>query len=381
MRIVIAPDSFKGSLTAVEAAEAIEAGIRSVLPDADIVCLPLADGGEGTVDAWLGARSGRLVTRSVVGPLGESVEAAYGVLDGNDPKTAIVESAAASGFRLVPRHLLNPLHTTTYGTGELIRHALESGCTRVVVGLGGTATNDGGVGALQALGARFVDGAGYTICTPITAAHLPQIASIRAPSRAQVNVVLASDVMNRLTGPDGASAVYGPQKGATPEIVAMLDAGLGYVAEIFRRDFGVDVTARPAAGAAGGLGAALMAWFGAEARSGIDLLLDTCGFDDLIATADWVVTGEGAIDRQTLSGKAVAGVVRRCSRANVRVLAIGGSVDPETADALLALGATGVSAASPPSMEREQAMREARQLVADAVAEAFRTDGKKKRTT
>lgn len=377
MKIVIAPDSFKGSLTAVEAAEAMATGVRRTFPDAQIVCIPMADGGEGTVDAWLRVRPGHREVRTVTGPLGEPVEAAFGVLD-DEYSTAVIESAAASGLMLVPTVRRNPLLTTTYGTGELIRHAIDAGCRRLIIGLGGTATNDCGAGALQALGLEFEDDGGKLLTEPISGGTLANIASALRPStsvwgqRGSGTVILASDVMNPLTGPDGASAVYGPQKGATPEMVSVLDAALAHFAAILKLDLGPDVVDVPGAGAAGGLGGALMAYFGAKAQSGIDLILDAAGFDNAIRDADVVITGEGSIDRQTLSGKAVAGVLRRCRAAGATAVAIGGIVEPGVVEELKTAGLAAVEAAAPIGMSRDEAMRRAAELVAAAAARVSR---------
>jgi len=349
------------------------AGARRAYPTADIVTIPLADGGEGTVDAWLRACGGRLVTCPVTGPIAAPMDAVYGILGDNE--TAIVETAAASGLTLVPPAQRNPLNTTTYGTGQLIRHAIESGVCRLVIGLGGSATNDGGAGALQALGVRFLDVDGKALPYPITGGMVEMIASIDLTGAVMtdgVEVVIASDVMNPLTGPTGASAVFGPQKGATPEIVIRLDNALGHLASIIKRDMGRDILSFPGGGAAGGLGAALMAFFGSTARSGIDLILDAAHFDEAAADADYVITGEGSVDSQTLSGKAVAGVVKRCKAiGNASVIAIGGIVDVEIISELKEAGVTAVEAASPTGMAVDEAMARAAELVEAAVERAL----------
>jgi len=351
-------------------------GARRAYPDANIVTIPLADGGEGTVDAWLRACGGRLVTHRVAGPLAAPMDAVYGILGDNE--TAIVETAAASGLTLVPPAQRNPLNTTTYGTGQLIRHAIESGVCRLVIGLGGSATNDGGTGVLQALGVRFIDVDGNEVPAPITGGMVETIASIdlttavKLPDDDGVEIILASDVMNPLTGPTGASAVFGPQKGATPEIVTRLDNALGHLASIIKRDMGRDILSVPGGGAAGGLGAALMAFFGSTARSGIDLILDAAHFDEAAADADYVITGEGSVDSQTLSGKAVAGVVKRCKTiGNASVIAIGGIVDVEIISELKEAGVTAVEAASPTGMAVDEAMARAAELVEAAVERAL----------
>jgi glycerate kinase len=381
MKIVIAPDSFKGSLSAADAAEAMAAGVKQVFPNAETVLIPLADGGEGTVDAWIRACGGRLEVRRVTGPLGETMSASFGAL-ADDDRTAVVETAAASGLTLVPMDRRNPLHTTTYGTGELIRHAIESGTRRVIIGLGGSATNDGGAGALQALGVRFVDPQGAPIPIPATGTTLASIVAFDGSAAmaipGDVEIVLASDVMNPLIGEAGASAVYGPQKGATPEMVAALDMALTHYASILARDLGVDVANVPGAGAAGGLGAALMAFFGAHSRSGIDLILDAAGFDDAAVDADFVITGEGSIDGQTLSGKAVAGVVSRIKKlGGAVVIAVGGIVDDAAREDLNRAGVDFIEAASPADMPRDEAMARAAELVEAATSRVLEIAARK----
>jgi glycerate kinase len=375
MKIIIAPDSFKGSLTAVQAAEAMAAGVRRVRPDAEVVLLPLADGGEGTVESLVLATGGRRETLQVTGPLGEPVEAVWGRLGVAagipDGGTAVVEMAAAAGLPLVPPARRDPRRTTTYGVGELLRLALDTGVTRIIVGLGGSATNDGGAGMMQALGVRFWDAAGKSLPEPITGGDLPRLAHIEAGSLARfavIEIIIASDVTNPLLGPSGASAVYGPQKGADAGIVAELDAALAQYAVVLRRDLGRDVAERPGAGAAGGMGAGLMAFLDARMQSGIDLVLDAARFEERAAGADWLLTGEGRIDAQTLHGKTIAGVLRRCQPLGIPTVAFGGSVDDAASEQLAAFGLRAAFPIVSGPMLLEDAMRNGDALLTQAAA-------------
>ncbi len=375
MKILLAPDSFKGSMTALKAAEAMAAGIKRVRPDAEIVLLPLADGGEGTVAALVAATAGQTRTAQVTGPLGGTIEARWGLL-GPDGKTAVVEMAEAAGLTLVPMGWRDPKRTTTYGVGELIWEVVRSGAHHIIIGLGGSATSDGGAGALQALGVRFLDAGGQSLPEKLGGADLLRLARIdttglRFPLGA-VTVTIASDVTNPLLGPSGASAVYGPQKGATTEDVVTLDAALTNYAAVLTRDLGKDVAFLPGAGAAGGLGAGLLAVLDAQIGSGIDLVLDTAGFDDKVRGADWVWTGEGRIDAQTLSGKAISGVLRRCCLFGTSVLAFGGSVDSAAADALASAGLRSAFPIVSGPMALEDAVQDGRRLLAETAARVMR---------
>ncbi|MBY6037141.1 glycerate kinase [Fictibacillus nanhaiensis] len=328
MKIVIAPDSFKESMSAAEVCVAIEAGFRKVLPHAQYVQVPVGDGGEGTVQSVVDATSGEIVKVHVTGPLGNPVEAFYGLT--GDGKTAVIEMAAASGLHLVPIEMRNPLVTTTRGTGELILHALEHRVERIVLGLGGSATNDGGAGMAQALGVKFLDLNGEEL-RPGGGA-LSELVSIDVSGMDErlksVHVDVACDVTNPLTGPLGASAVFGPQKGATPEMVGFLNSCLKTYAEVVERDLGVAVDELPGAGAAGGLGAGVVAFLDGNLQSGIHLVLDVIGFDEKVAGADLVITGEGRMDAQTVHGKAPVGVAKRAKliAGDVPVVAIAGSI-------------------------------------------------------
>jgi glycerate kinase len=339
MRIVIAPDSFKGCLTSPEVCRAIEAGVRAALPDAETVLVPVADGGDGTVRTLVEGTGGELLAATVTGPLGEPVLAEYGVL--GDGATAVIEMATASGLTLVPPALRNPLHTTTRGTGELIAAAVDRGCRRLIVGVGGSATNDGGMGMAQALGVRFLDADGAE--APGTGEGLDPVARIDAsgldPRLAECTIRVACDVDNPLTGPRGAARVYGPQKGATPETVERLDAGLARLADVVARDVGVSAADQPGAGAAGGLGFGLVAFCGAALEPGVRIVLEAVDLESKLAGAEVVFTGEGRIDFQTAFGKAPAGVAELARKHGCAVLALGGSVS-EDARSLHAHGFT-----------------------------------------
>ena len=329
MKIVIAPDSYKESLSALEVAQAVEAGFRQVFPDADYVLVPVADGGEGTVDAMVAATGGRKETVTVSGPLGEPVEAFYGLTGDGD--TAVIEMAAASGLALVPPDRRNPLLTNSRGTGELIRAALDAGARRFILGIGGSATNDGGAGMVQALGARLLDLEGRELDgSGGDLARLERIdVSALDPRLAECRIEVACDVDNPLTGARGASAVFGPQKGATPEMVQALDANLARLARIVERDLGVAVDAVPGAGAAGGMGAAMLAFFGATLKPGIEIVTAAVDLDTHVRDADLVITGEGRIDFQTVHGKTPIGVARVAKRHGKPVIGIAGSLGAE----------------------------------------------------
>lgn len=326
MKIVVAPDSFKESLSAMEVAQAIEKGFRAVFPDAQIEKIPMADGGEGTVQSLVDATGGKIITKEVTGPLGEKVTAFFGVL--GDGKTAVIEMAAASGLHLVPVEKRNPLLTTTRGTGELILAALDEGVDHLIIGIGGSATNDGGSGMAQALGARLLDKDRNEIAPG--GGSLDKLANIdisELDARLQnVKIEVACDVDNPLIGQDGASHVFGPQKGATPEMVEQLDQNLAHYATILARDLGKDVAHIPGAGAAGGLGAGLLAFLDAELKSGIDIVIAATDLEEKIKDADLVITGEGKIDSQTIHGKTPIGVAKAAKKFNIPVIAICGSI-------------------------------------------------------
>ncbi|GBQ87881.1 glycerate kinase [Gluconacetobacter johannae DSM 13595] len=326
MKIVIVCDSFKESLSALEVADAIEAGFREIYPEATYVKLPAADGGEGTAEALVVATGGRMLRRRVTGPLGEPVEAHFGIL--GDGRTAVVEMAAAAGLMLVPRGLRDPLAATTYGVGELILQALDHGCRHIILALGGSATNDGGAGMAQALGASLRDRSGAEL--PLGGGALGRLATIDMagldPRLADCRVEVACDVDNPLTGPHGASEIFGPQKGATPEMVRLLDDALAQYGCVLERTLGRAVGAIPGAGAAGGMGAGAIAFLDAALRPGVDIVMEALGLDAIVADADLVITGEGRIDGQTVHGKAPVGVGRVARRHGRPVIGIAGSL-------------------------------------------------------
>lgn len=329
MKIVIAPDSFKGSLSAREACIAMEKGVRRVLPDAEIINLPMADGGEGTVDALVSSTGGHLIHEKVNDPLGNPITAAYGIL--GDGITAVIEMAAASGLPLIPLEKRNPLNTSTFGTGELIRAAINKGCRKFIIGIGGSATNDGGTGMAQALGVQFFDHAGNLIVQQMTGNLLNQVGTIdlsRLNSGIrESNFVVACDVDNPLLGPRGCAAVYSPQKGATPEIIAQLEQNMTVFVDVLEKTVGFSVRNIAGAGAAGGLGAGLMAFLNAKLTSGIKIVLNASQFVEKIKGADLILTGEGKIDFQTGFGKTLSGVASEAKKQAIPVIAVGGSVD------------------------------------------------------
>ena len=332
MKVLIAIDSLKGSLTSMEAGAAITEGIHRADPDARVQVSPLADGGEGTVEALTSGMGGVIQNVMVTGPLGEPVNCSYGMIEKN--KTAIIEMAGAAGIILVPETKRNPLQTTTYGVGEVIYDAIKKGCRRFIVGIGGSATNDGGVGMLQALGYGFLDAQGKQI--PFGAAGLDKLTSITCnhaiPELSECEFLVACDVTNPLCGSNGASAVFGPQKGATPEMVAMMDQWLANFAELVKTEKAdVDATA-PGTGAAGGLGLAYQSFTNASLKSGISIVLEETRLEEKIKDADIVVTGEGRLDLQTAMGKAPIGVAKLAKKYNKTVIAFAGSVTKDAVE-------------------------------------------------
>ncbi|MCC6696795.1 MAG: glycerate kinase [Candidatus Hydrogenedentes bacterium] len=325
-RIVIAPDSFKECLSALEVAEALARGVRRAIPGAAIEIVPMADGGEGTVDALVAGSGGTLETCRVTGPLGEPVDATFGML--GDGTTAIIEMAAASGLGLVAPEVRDPRHASTFGTGELLRAALDRGARRIILGIGGSATNDGGAGMAEALGYALLDEAGQPL--PRGGAMLAHLARIDASGKdsrlAGCEVLVACDVTNPLCGPQGASAIYGPQKGATPRMVEELDAALRHFADVVLRQLGVAILDVPGAGAAGGLGGGLMAFANGRLRPGVELVADVVHLEERVRGAALVITGEGRLDAQTPNGKTPVGVARVAKRCGVPVVAIAGSL-------------------------------------------------------
>ncbi len=329
MKIVIAPDSYKESLSATEVAQAIEKGFREIFPDAEYVSVPVADGGEGTVEAMIAATGGALQHAVVTGPLGEPVKACWGI--SGDGTTAFIEMAAASGLALVPLAQRNPLITTTRGTGELILAALDKGARNIIIGIGGSATNDGGAGMVQALGARLVDANGTDIGHgggSLVALNDIDIAGLD-PRLKGCAIRVACDVTNPLTGEQGASRIFGPQKGACEATIAELDANLSHYAEVIKRSLRIDVKNVPGAGAAGGMGAALMAFLGAELKSGIEIVTQALHLEEHIHDCTLVVTGEGRLDSQSIHGKVPVGVASVAKKYHKPVIGIAGSLTPD----------------------------------------------------
>ncbi len=329
MKIVIAPDSYKESLSAFEVADCIEQGFRAVFPEAEYVKVPMADGGEGTVEAMIAATAGRRLELEVTGPLGQPVTAFYGL--SGDGCSAFIEMAAASGLELLSAAQRDPRITTSYGTGELICHALDAGVEHIIIGIGGSATNDGGAGMLQALGVRLIDTNGNELAPGGAAlAQLAKIDVTELDARiARCRIDVACDVTNPLTGEHGASAIFGPQKGATAQMVTQLDQALAHFAQVIARDVGKEVLALEGGGAAGGMGAALYAFCGAELRPGIDIVTGALNLEAQLHDADLVITGEGRIDSQSIHGKVPVGVARIAKRHNKPVIGIAGSLTPD----------------------------------------------------
>lgn len=341
MKVVVAPNAFKGTLTASQAAHAIGRGVREAWPEATVVEVPVADGGDGTVEALVSANRGEYRTAEVDGPLGEPVQATFGLIDGG--RTAVVELATASGLALIPESSRDPKHASTFGFGQLLEASRRTGAKQIIAGIGGSATNDGGAGMAQALGYRLFDAEGGDL--PRGGAALAGLGRIDAsgfdPAWKEVAVKVACDVTNPLTGPIGASAVYGPQKGADPAAVRELDAALARLAYVIERDLGKEVAGVPGAGAAGGTGAGLIAFLDAALEPGSPLIVGAAGFDRALPDADLVITGEGRVDEQTAYGKAPGEVARRAHAAGVPVLLIAGSKG-EGWEALRGLGVSEV---------------------------------------
>ena len=371
MRVVVAPDSYKGSVSAVGVAAALERGVLRVFPQAEVRKIPIADGGEGTVEALVTATGGQMRKARVQGPLGEPVEACWGIL--GDGQTAVIEMAAASGLPLVPQEQRDPRITTTYGTGELIRAALDAGLRRIIIGIGGSATNDGGTGMAQALGAKFlaVDGAEL----PPGGGALARLATIDLSgldSRlTETEITVACDVDNPLCGQRGAAAVFGPQKGATPAMVAALDSALGHFAGCAQTATGRNVADLAGAGAAGGLGAGLLFFTPAKLRPGVEIVLEAVKFADVVKDAAFVITGEGRTDFQTAYGKAPVGVAKVAKQFGVPVFCISGGLG-DGADDVLAQGIDATMSICSRPLSLEECMRDGATLIEEAATRLCR---------
>ena len=384
MRILIAPQAFKGGLTGIEAAQAVAQGVQRQEPDAELVLLPIADGGDGTLEALLGASnlakhgfggsglaSGKVFRATVTGPTGDSVEAVWGVMQNGS--TAVIEMARASGLSLVQPEQLNPRLTTSYGTGQLIRTALSEGYQDIIVGLGGSATNDGGVGIAQALGARFLDQNGSTL--PFGGAALAKLAHVDLtdldPRLRECHIRAATDVDNPLCGPEGASVTYGPQKGATPEMITELDAALENYADVINQDLGINVLSLPRAGAAGGAGATLYALLGSQVDSGAGIVCEALRIEERLQGIDLVITGEGRMDWQTIYDKAPIAIAHRARNLGIPVLAVAGSLGPGY-ERVFEHGIILAEPASLPGISLDQSMARAAELVANAAERAIK---------
>jgi glycerate kinase len=371
MRILIAPQSLKGSLTAAEAGSSIAQGVRAVYPNAEIEIVPIADGGEGTVQALVDATHGKMVQQTVTGPLGKPVPAFFGLM--SDGSTAAIEMASCAGLPLVPLDQRDPRITTTYGVGELILAALNYGSRHFIIGIGGSATNDGGAGMAQALGARLLNRQGTEIARGgAVLTTLAHISTLTMDTRLQeCTLEIACDVTNPLCGPTGASAVYGPQKGATPAIVHELDNALDHYAQIIKDDLGVSVREIPGAGAAGGLGAGLIAFLHATLRPGAQIVFEALHLEERIRKVDLVITAEGQIDEQTAYGKSVGSVAEIAKRYEIPLLALAGSLG-DNYQLVYKLGVDAVAALPSGPMTLAFAMENAAQLISGAAERACR---------
>ncbi|MFJ7849685.1 glycerate kinase [Peribacillus sp. NPDC097206] len=372
MKIVLAPDSFKGSLTAPEVAQAMERGVKRVLPYAETVVVPMADGGEGTMESLIAATHGQRVDVLVNGPLLNKVQAAYGVL--GDEETCVVEMASASGICLVEPNKLNPLIATTYGTGELIHQALNDGYRKFILAIGGSATNDAGVGMLQALGLKVLDKEGVEI--GYGGAELSRITAIEMhdfePRIAECEFIIATDVQNPLIGADGATKVFGPQKGATPDMVEMLEEALSTWADLVEIKTGVQLHHKAGAGAAGGIGGAFQAFFPSKTRRGVDIVMEYSSLIEKLSGAQCVFTGEGQIDVQTTSGKTPMGVAEEAKKLRIPVFALAGSIG-KGVDALYQHGFTSVHSLVNEPMSLHEAMERGAELLEMLTEQVLRT--------
>ncbi len=376
MKIIVAPASFKGSLTSVEAANCIGDAVRGAMPDAEVIEFPLSDGGEGFVDVLVKGDGGQSRGMEVGGPLPcQKVRAHWGILA--DGRTAVIEMATAAGLSLVPGEKRDPKITTTFGVGQLIKSALDMGMKKIVIGIGGSATNDGGAGMVQALGARLLRKDGTEIGrggAALLELHQIDISWLDRRIR-ETEIIVASDVTNPLCGPNGASVVYGPQKGATLSDVELLDQALRHYGALIKRDIGVDIVEMPGSGAAGGMGAGCVAFFNAKIQSGVEFVLDELDFNQNLRSASLIITGEGKIDEQTKFGKAITGVVRRAKHLGIPVIAIAGSVDGDRANLLHLLGLAHLYSLRDPkfsssaSLSIDEAMRKAKELLFEKTTE------------
>ena len=370
MKIVLAPDSFKGTMSSMEVIEHLAAAAKKHFNQVEIIKVPIADGGEGTVDALVSALNGEYRHVEACGPLGSPVRAKYGIVNGD---TAVIEMAQASGIMLLEPGQLNPLYTTTYGTGQLIKAALDDGIRKIIIGIGGSATNDGGIGAAQALGVRFLDADNNEV--GFGGKELSRINHIfisGLDERIQsTQITVICDVSNPLTGETGATRTFGPQKGATPEMLEELEQGMVHYSQVVRDKLGIAVNSIPGSGAAGGMGAALIGFLGAELCSGINVVLDLVGFDGILDGADLVVTGEGRIDGQTVFGKVPVGIAGRCKSKGVRVIAVAGCLGQDS-EKVYDFGIDGIMQTVQKDMSLEEALKRAGEDLSAAAERMFR---------
>ncbi len=370
MRFLFASDSFKGTITSEQSIRLLTEAARKVFPGCETAGVPVADGGEGTVEAVVTATGGQIRRVKVYGPLMEETEAFYGVFGGD---CAVIEMAAASGLPMVPQKLRNPLNTTTYGTGQLICDALDQGLRKLSIAIGGSATNDGGMGAMRALGIRFLDKDGKELKG--NGADLAKVADIDIsglhPAVKEAQITVMCDVTNPLTGPDGATYTFGKQKGGTPEILDQLEAGMKNYAAVMRERLGIDVEQKAGAGAAGGLGAALCGFLNATLKSGIDTVLDLIDFDGLLDGTDLVITGEGRIDWQSAFGKVPSGIGQRCKAKGIPAVAIVGGMG-QGADRIFEYGIESILPTINGAMDIGEACDRAEELYASAAERTFR---------
>jgi glycerate kinase len=373
-KVVIAVDSFKGSLTATEVAETVTKTFNDVLPECEVVSLPLSDGGEGLTEVLVNKLTGRYHTIDAFDPLMRPIKVQFGAIG----RCAIIEMAAAAGLTLLSEEERSPMNTTTYGVGVMMQAAYDLGYRKFLIGIGGSATNDAGLGAMQALGLRCYNSQGRIIKSPITGSMLNDVAHLDLTNlkrkMADVELTIACDVQNPLFGPQGAAVIYGPQKGASEEDVHVLDAGLRHISHVWRRCCGVTIENQPCMGAAGGFGGAFAALLGAKLRSGIDCVLDALDFDNIVEDADLVITGEGTIDAQSLMGKALTGLLRRSNQAGVPVLAIAGQVVDR--EAVIKAGVSECLEVSSRSISQEEAMKPeiARQNIVSVLSNWIKVD-------
>src|SRR5258708_5670804 len=371
MKIVVAPNAFKGSLSAREASLCIHDGVKALLPEATIIEMPLADGGDGTMDVIADALNARLVEATVLNPLGEPVRAAYAISDAT--KTGIIEMAKASGLALIPAERRNPLVATSYGTGQLITTCLDAGCVRLIIGLGGSATVDGGAGMAQALGAKLLDSAGNSL--DVGGGELHKLHTIDLmgldPRLKDVEVIAACDTENMLLGPQGAVRVYSPQKGASAADVALLEQNLTHYANVIHEQLTKDIRSMPMAGAAGGLGAGLFSFANARLQPGIEVILSLLRAEDIVRDAALVITGEGKLDGQSIFGKAPIGIAKLAQRFDVPVVAIVGWIGDD-APLTLEYGISGYECIVKAPISLEESVQQVRQLLAQAAERTMR---------